>query len=60
MAALGAFRPDRRDFTHAVSSAFRNWLLDMACLLFSIRAVGVHVPWWGIILAWAGGRAGLA
>ena len=24
----------------------------------SIRAVGVHVPWWGIILAWAAGAGG--
>jgi putative heme transporter len=58
MSALGAFRPVRRDLTHAVSSAFRNWTLDMACLVFSIRAAGVHVPWWGIILAWAAGAGG--
>jgi putative heme transporter len=58
MSALGAFRPVRRDVTHAISSAFRNWILDMACLIFSIRAVGVHVPWWGFILAWAAGAGG--
>jgi hypothetical protein len=39
-------------------SAFRNWLFDLLCLALSIRAAGVHVPWWGIILAWAAGAGG--
>jgi putative heme transporter len=28
------------------------------CLAFSIKAAGAHVPWWGIVLAWAAGAGG--
>ena len=41
-----------------VGSAFRNWVFDLFCLTFSIRAAGAHVPWWGIVLAWAAGTGG--
>jgi len=27
-------------------------------LAFSIKAAGAHVPWWGIVLAWAAGAGG--
>jgi putative heme transporter len=50
---LGSFAPNRRDVLRAVYSALRNWAFDLLCLAFSIRAAGVHVPWWGIVLAWA-------
>jgi putative heme transporter len=55
MAGIGAFAPNRRDVTQAALSAVRNWGFDLLCLAFSIRAAGAHVPWWGIILAWAAG-----
>jgi putative heme transporter len=58
LAGLGAFRPNSRDVRYATASAFRNWIFDLLCLIFSIRAAGVHVPWWGIILAWAAGSGG--
>ena len=58
LTALGAFGANRRDITHAVASAFRNWAFDLLCLAFSIRAAGAHVPWWGIVLAWAAGAGG--
>ena len=58
LTALGAFGANRRDVTHAVASAFRNWAFDLLCLAFSIRAAGAHVPWWGIVLAWAAGAGG--
>ena len=41
-----------------VGSAFRNWTFDLLCLAFSIKAAGAHVPWWGIVLAWAAGSGG--
>jgi len=33
-------------------------VIDLLCLALSIRAAGVHIPWWGIILAWAAGAGG--
>jgi putative heme transporter len=41
-----------------VGSAFRNWTFDLLCLAFSIKAAGAHVPWWGIVLAWAAASGG--
>jgi uncharacterized protein (TIRG00374 family) len=58
MGGLAAFRLNRRDAGHVVLSAFRNWLFDLFCLVLCIRAAGVHVPWWGIILVWAAGAGG--
>jgi putative heme transporter len=58
MGGLAAFRLNRRDASHVVLSAFRNWLFDLFCLILCIRAAGVHVPWWGIILVWAAGAGG--
>jgi len=58
MAGLGAFGPNRSDITNAAFSAVRNWTFDLLCLAFSIKAAGAHVPWWGIILAWAAGMGG--
>jgi uncharacterized membrane protein YbhN (UPF0104 family) len=58
MADLTAFHLHRRDALHVVGSAFRNWAFDLLCLAFSITAAGAHVPWWGIVLAWAVGSGG--
>ena len=60
LAALGAFGVNRQDITYAATSALRNWGLDLICLVFSLRAAGAHVPWWGIILVWAAGSGGAA
>jgi putative heme transporter len=57
-AGLAAFRPNRGDVILAVVSAVRNWTFDLFCLVFSLKAAGVQVPWWGIILAWAAGTGG--
>jgi putative heme transporter len=58
MADLTAFHLHRRDAVHVVGSAFRNWTFDLLCLAFSLKAAGAHVPWWGIVLAWAAGSGG--
>ena len=60
MADLTAFHLHRRDAFHVVMSAFRNWAFDLLCLAFCIKATGAHVPWWGIVLAWAAGSGGAA
>jgi uncharacterized protein (TIRG00374 family) len=58
MADLTAFRLHRGDALHVVGSAFRNWVFDLLCLAFSIKAAGAQVPWWGIVLAWAAASGG--
>lgn len=34
-----------------------NWVADCLCLAFSIRAIGVDVPWQGLVLAYGAGMA---
>jgi putative heme transporter len=58
VSGLGAFAPHRPDVLRTVYSALRNWVFDLLCLTFSIKAAGVRVPWWGIVLAWAAGAGG--
>jgi uncharacterized protein (TIRG00374 family) len=41
-----------RVFTWAVA----NWLLDCSCLVVAFRAVGVAVPWRGLLLAYGAGQ----
>jgi uncharacterized membrane protein YbhN (UPF0104 family) len=58
VSGLGSFAPHRPDVLRTVYSALRNWAFDLLCLTFSIKAAGVRVPWWGIVLAWAAGAGG--
>jgi putative heme transporter len=58
MSGLGSFTHHRLDVLRALYSALRNWAFDLLCLTFSIKAAGVRVPWWGIVLAWAAGAGG--
>ena len=39
----------------ATAMAVLNWTADLACLTCAIMAVHGHVPWPGIVLAWAAG-----
>jgi uncharacterized membrane protein YbhN (UPF0104 family) len=43
----------RTRFAAVGGYAFANWLLDCACLVFSLRALGVSVPTESILLAFA-------
>ncbi|MFZ0668629.1 MAG: YbhN family protein [Acidimicrobiales bacterium] len=52
---MAALRVTRFDKVVASVSSVLNWLLDIGCLALSIRAVGLHVPWNDLILAWAAG-----
>jgi putative heme transporter len=33
-----------------------NWAADACCLILAVKAVGVPVPWRGILLAWSAGQ----
>jgi uncharacterized membrane protein YbhN (UPF0104 family) len=58
VSGLGSFALHRADVLRTVYSALRNWSFDLLCLAFSIKAAGVRVPWWGIVLVWAAGAGG--
>lgn len=33
-----------------------NWAADACCLVLSVKAIGVPVPWGGVLLAWSAGQ----
>ena len=33
-----------------------NWAADASCLVLSVKAVGLPVPWGGVLLAWSAGQ----
>ena len=33
-----------------------NWAADACCLILSVKAIGVPVPWGGVLLAWSAGQ----
>jgi putative heme transporter len=33
-----------------------NWAADACCLILSVKAIGVPVPWDGVLLAWSAGQ----
>jgi uncharacterized membrane protein YbhN (UPF0104 family) len=49
-------RPLTRTWTSAFIFAVLNWLADCACLCAGFLAVGVAVPWRGLLLAYAAGQ----
>lgn len=50
---VAAISPSRYDWGAAFGWAGANWLFDMGCLVLSFAAVGVDVPWRGLLLAYA-------
>jgi hypothetical protein len=50
----GAF--PRRTLVSAGLAATSNWVLDCICLIGAILAVGGHVPWQGVLVAYAVGQ----
>ncbi|MEO3763247.1 YbhN family protein [Streptomyces sp. B8F3] len=46
-------RPGLRPWLTPAALALLNWLLDAACLLASLWALGLPVPWSGLLLAFA-------
>ena len=44
-------------YVEVVTLYLGNWLLDIACLAFAIRATGAPVPWHGLLLVYGAGIA---
>jgi putative heme transporter len=55
-AELGAVSPSRAVWARAFVMGVSNWLADLSCLVLSFFAVGVGVPWRGLLLAYAAGQ----
>ena len=55
-AELGAVSPSRPVWARAFVMGMCNWLADLSCLTLSFFAVGVTVPWRGLLLAYGAGQ----
>jgi len=53
---LGLFRLSPATVGLAFTWGLLNWAADACCLIFSVKAVGVPVPWGGVLLAWSAGQ----
>ena len=53
---LGAVSPSRPVWARAFAMGLANWVSDMSCLVLSFLAVGVGVPWRGLLLAYGAGQ----
>jgi uncharacterized protein (TIRG00374 family) len=54
---VASLRLPRRQYAEVLALAVWNWVADCLCLAFSIRAIGVDVPWQGLVLAYGAGMA---
>jgi uncharacterized protein (TIRG00374 family) len=54
---VASLRLPRLQYAEVMVLAVWNWLADCLCLAFSIRAIGVNVPWQGLVLAYGAGMA---
>jgi uncharacterized protein (TIRG00374 family) len=50
---LGKVSPTRSEWSWATAFGMGNWVSDLCCLTLSFVAVGAHVPWQGLLLAYA-------
>ncbi|HET9076203.1 MAG TPA: YbhN family protein [Acidimicrobiales bacterium] len=53
---LGVVSPSRPVWARAFAMGLANWVADMSCLTLSFFAVGVGVPWRGLLLAYGAGQ----
>ncbi|HET9076567.1 MAG TPA: lysylphosphatidylglycerol synthase transmembrane domain-containing protein [Acidimicrobiales bacterium] len=53
---LAAVSPSRGVWARSVIMSLTNWLSDLSCLALSFMAVGVGVPWRGLLLAYGAGQ----
>ncbi len=56
VAELSAVNPSRKQWSIAALMAAATWLADLSCLVLAFYAVGVGVPWRGLLLAYAAGQ----
>jgi putative heme transporter len=54
---VASLRLPRLQYAEVMALAVWNWVADCLCLAFSIRAIGVDVPWQGLVLAYSAGMA---
>jgi uncharacterized protein (TIRG00374 family) len=54
---VAGLRLPRLQYAEVMALAVWNWVADCLCLAFSIRALGVDVPWQGLVLAYSAGMA---
>jgi putative heme transporter len=52
IARLDAVTPRLSDWAVGLAWAMTNWLTDCACLVLAFQAVGAHVPWRGLLVAY--------
>lgn len=52
---IGELRLRLVDYTAAYACYLTNWLADVACLVFALKATGVPIPWMGLLLAYGAG-----
>ncbi len=55
-AELKSVNPSRRVWMRSTVMGLSNWLADLSCLAMSFLAVGVGVPWRGLLLAYGAGQ----
>lgn len=53
---LSAVSPSRGVWARAGAMGLANWIADLSCLVLSFFAVGVGVPWRGLLLAYGAGQ----
>lgn len=53
---LATVSPTRGVWARAAAMSLTNWLADLSCLALSFMAVGVGVPWRGLLLAYGAGQ----
>jgi uncharacterized protein (TIRG00374 family) len=53
---LAAVSPTRQVWARSFVMGMSNWLADMSCLALSFYAVGVGIPWRGLLLAYGAGQ----
>lgn len=56
MDELATITPSRPVWVRAAVMGMANWLADLSCLALSFYAVGVGVPWRGLVLAYGAGQ----
>jgi hypothetical protein len=54
---VAGLRLPKLQYAEVMALAVWNWVADCLCLAFSIRAIGVDVPWQGLVLAYSAGMA---
>jgi putative heme transporter len=53
---LSLFRLGPATLALAFTWGMLNWAADACCLILSVQAIGVPVPWDGVLLAWSAGQ----